>query len=52
MGKEKGEKMNEKAMYISAFIWLAIAITNIRRVVKISNNVERLEKEFKEQKGE
>lgn len=44
--------MNKTAIYISALIWLAIAITNIRRVMKISNNVERLEKEFKEQKGE
>ena len=44
--------MNKTAIYISALIWLAIAITNIRRVMKIRNNVERLEKEFKEQKGE
>ena len=44
--------MNKTAIYISALIWLAIAITNIRRVMKISNNVERLEKEFKQQKGE
>ena len=44
--------MNKTAIYISALIWLAIAITNIRRVMKISNNVERLEKEFKEPKGE
>ena len=44
--------MKEVAMCISALIWLAIAITNIRSVMKISNNVNRLEKEFKEQKGE
>ena len=44
--------MSERVIYISALIWLAIAITNIRRMMKISNNVDRLEKEFKEQKGE
>ena len=44
--------MNKTVMCISTLIWLAIAITNICRVMKISNNVNRLEKEFKEQKGE
>ena len=44
--------MNKTVMCLSALIWLAIAITNICRVMKISNNVNRLEKEFKKQKGE
>ena len=44
--------MNKTAIYISALIWLAIANTKIRSVMKISINVNRLEKEFKEQKGE
>ena len=48
MGKKKGEKMSKTVMCISALIWLAIAVINMYKVIKISRHVDKLEKEIKQ----